>query len=107
MNEPIDRYIEPLDVASVDEELSWLPKRPLFFGGSVVPLYVDDPAVLDERPRPTEDVDLLILIEKGKTPGKRLFEATTSHHRRFARNSSQHQSGHAAHGVGAGDLDDD
>ncbi len=62
MIEPIDRDIVADDIAAVEEELSWLATPPLFFGGSVVPLFIDDPAVQADAPRPTEDVDLLVSI---------------------------------------------
>lgn len=63
MTEPIERDIVADDIALVDEELSWLRTPPLFFGGSVVPLFVDDPAVRSDEPRPTEDVDPLVTVE--------------------------------------------
>lgn len=65
MTEPIDRDVVAEDIALVDGELAWLSERPMYFGGSVVPLYVDDPAVLSDAPRPTEDVDLLVSVPGG------------------------------------------
>ncbi len=51
MIEPIDRDIVADDIALIDEDLSWLHTPPLLFGGSVVPLFVDDPAVRSDEPR--------------------------------------------------------
>lgn len=77
MKEPIDRDVVADDLALVDEALSWLENPPLYFGGSVVPLYVDDPAVASDAPRPTEDVDLLVSVD-GVSP--RQFEVALEAH---------------------------
>ncbi len=59
--EPIDRNATLDELDAVAADLAWLDPPPVFFGASVLPLYLDAPGLTDEA-RPTEDVDVIIAV---------------------------------------------